>query len=831
MKSDLSEPLPFYLVALVLFCAAHSVSARELDKPADLSVSISSAVSTATNGRWVTFYVTAANLGPTPIYAIDECEITFNPASGQYGDDGVNGGDPTDAVVSGPGTIDKSWWDIKWLPGSIAPGQSRVMTVSIPLHIRENEGLTSAKVWGHYSNSNVCDKNGANDYDELQLGYVRASNLSVTINNYGNTGWGLVDGYYELQIIAGNAGPSVIEGAVVTNTLPADCSYEVTWPENSDYYSLDGNILTWNVGDPGEGTFRLWPGVTPDLIVQITPTNGGSKTVTSRIYHPYETDEADNIAESTMLVTGSSGGGEDPGGGGDGTIISVQLMGWDEVPEVDRYGTIHYTLRLKNNMLTTAATDVVITNWIDPRCLFDSASTPQGTVSESNGTVVFNIGTLAAEADLYMNLSVIPLESGVMTNDARLYINEPGNEYGDSAFIEQTTVRAGPYVLTVTPMNAVTPTLGFREFEAVVQTNGQTVAGVPIYAEIVRGPNTGFVTNTVTTAPEPGAPAKAVVALWDDKGYPGIDYLSVTGQVGKIPFRVNVKAEWKMMGPQTYACTNLGYISDNGSSIFELYVPDGFEIADIKTGLHFTHTYPGDLEFRLYSPSDYGQPEIGAYLIEELDAFAFDDLEVGRSDAYCVLDESAPNHITTAVSPFSGSYRSQFMEMTNFIGAVSMGTWRLVIEDMNVEDFDYGELLGWTLTLEPDDGDLDNDGINDDWELAHGLDPNDPNDADAISPSGVSYRSAYRTFSDPENPESVFAFTGFGWKPGASDDDIVLRWRSVSNQFYSIWWNTNLLKEEFLLLEQGIKATPPLNEYTVTNDLPDSAFFYIEQEY
>ncbi len=377
----------------------------------------------------------------------------------------------------------------------------------------------------------------------------------------------------------------------------------------------------------------------------------------------------------------------------------------------------------------------------------------------------------------------------------------------------------------------MTPTFGYREFEAVVQTNGQTVAGVPLYAEIVRGPHAGLFTNTVTGAPEPGAPAKAVVALYDEEGYPGIDHISVTGQVGRIPFSVNLNAEWRMMGPHTYACTNLGYITDNGLSVFEIFVPDGFEIADIKTGLHFIHTFPGDLEFRLYSPSDYGKIETEASLIEEINAFAFDSLEVGRSDAYCILDESAAVSITNAAPPFSGLYRSQFMQLNALIGVESIGTWRLVIEDMNEEDFDYGELLGWTLTLEPNDGDLDNDGVNDDWELAYGLDPDDPNDADSISLSGVSYRSAFRTYSDPSDPETTFAITGFTWRPGAKEDDIVLSWRSASNQFYSIWWNLDLNDEESFILDQGIEATPPVNEYVVTNDLPGSAFFYIEQEY
>lgn len=803
----------------LLFLGCIAAMARETSELADLRVSISSSSTVATNGQWITFIVTARNNGPTPIYAADSCEITFNPAAGQYGDNGSGEGDPTDAVVSGPGTIDKSWWGIKWYPGSIAPGQSRVMTVAIPLHIRNRDGLNSAKADGFYSNSNDCDPNNPNNSDELQLGYIPASDLSVTINNQGFTSWDLSAGAYELIFYASNSGPSVVENAVVTNTLPPDCTYEVTWPA-TNYYTLQGNTISWRIGEFDQGTSRLWPGYAENMYVRITPTNGGEKVVTSRIYYPYDSRATNNSAESSMLVTGSANPGET---NGNGVVVSVNLMGWDVVPEVERYGSIQYTLRLKNNTESNSVTGVVITNRLDPRCLFDSASSPQGTVTQSNGIVIFNLGTVAANDDLYLDVFAIPLESGLMTNVARLSMTESGNEYGDSAVMEETSVRQGPYVLTVTPMSSVTPTLGVRQFEAVVQTNAQSVANVPLHATIVRGPHMGLTSNMVTTAPAPGAPAKAVFALWDDKGYPGIDSISVTGQVGKIPFSLNVMAEWRMMGPQTYLCTNVGYITDNGESVFEIHVPDGFEIADIKTGLHFIHTYPGDLEFRLYSPSDYGQPEQEAYLIETLSAFALTNLEVGRSNAYCHLDESAAVSISNAVSPFSGPYQSQFMELTNFIGTASMGTWRLVIKDMNLVTFGYGELLGWTLTLSPDDGDLDDDGMNDDWELENGLDPDDPDDASGINISGVPNWMAFRTYW----PASTFTMRGFSWP---LTGDIILRWASATNQFYSIQWSRDLMNG-FELLASGIPATPPENEYVVTNTSLRNAFFKVEQEY
>ncbi len=808
------------LMLCLFFMGAFSAEARDTNLLADLGVSITSSTSTATNGQWVTFYVTGRNNGPTPIYAIDDCEIQFSPAPGQYGDDGAGGNDASDAVVSGPGSINKSNWTIVWRPGAIAPSQSVVMTVSIPLNIGNKDSLQTATANCNYSNSDVCDINSGNDTAGLLLNYVPASDLAMFINDEGmDSARTLGEGTYALQLIVSNFGPSVVQGAVVTNILPAGCAYDVTWPENTDYFDLNGQILTWNLGDPIEGSDTVWHGGMADLRVNITPTNAGTKRIVSTVYYDHDTDESNDEAVHNMSVTDDSTSAD----------VSVQLMSWDVVPTVERYGNIEYVLRLKNNG-TGDVSNVTITNLIDDRCLFDTASTPQGTVTENNGVVVYDLGTVSSGADLYMNLKVIPLESGAITNDARVYMDVAGNEYGDSAVIEETTVNPGPYVLTVTPMNSVTPTYGFRAFEAVVQTNGQTVAGVTVYAEITRGPHMGGTSNAVTTSTGPEAPAKAILVLEDDEGYPGMDYITVTGQVGKISFSVDCQADWQMMGPQTYTCTNPGFITEEGIAFFEIDVPDGFEIADIQTGLHFEHTYPSDLELRLYSPTNFGEPSFEAFLIEQLDVFAVDDLEVGRSNAYCVLDESAATSISNAVSPFSGTYSSQFLEMTNYVGAESMGTWYLAIEDMNLdpEDFDYGELLGWTLILEPADGDLDNDGMNDPWEMDNGLDPNDPSDADEDDDGdGISNRGEFRTRTLPQNPSDSFSVT----LPTVSEDGFMLYWSSTSNQFYTISWCTNLLGGLTNTLDSGITATPPENAYLVTNTVLRKAFFKIEQEY
>lgn len=825
----------FVLASCLFFLLSFTASARDYDLLADLDIEIRSDTDTAINGEWLNFTVKAWNKGPEPIFAVDNCEIQFSPANGQYGDDGAGGGDATDAVISGPGSIHLdpgNPWTILWFPGALAAGAAVEMDVSVPLHIRDDEPLHAAIATGGYSNSsnaetNDCDPDLSNNVDELLLDYVPARDLSLSISDPGIESWDLAsdEGWYELILTVSNAGPSVARGAVVTNELPPGCSYSIEWPP-SEYIDLQGNVLTWFIGDANEsGSTSLYPGVTADLVLWITPTNAGEKVTTCRLYDAEDTNPTNNFAEHSLPVTGSSSGGET---NENGIITSLQLMGWDVVPVVERFGTIQYALRVKNNMETNDIDGVVVTNILDARCLFESASTPQGAATNIGQTVVFDLGTVTAGSDFILDLFVTPLESGIMTNDARIYSLAANNEYGDSAVIEETTVNPGPDLCTVTPLYSITPTYGARAFQALVQTNGEPVSGVTVYSRITRGPHIGEVSNAVTAVPGPGIPAHAFFLLEDEAGYPGLDQISITGMVGRLPFSVPVQAEWQLMDSLTYSCTNLGYIIDNGISQFEINVPDGFEIADLRTGLHLEHTYPGDLEFRLYSPADFGEPVVEAYLIEELPAFGIDDLEIGRSNAFCVLDESAAASISTAVPPFSGSYQSQNLEMTNFVGVEAEGTWVLHIEDMNLVDVDGGELLGWTLILDPADGDLDNDGMNDQWEMDNGLDPNNPNDGILDGDhDGVINRNEFRTRTSPTNSTDGF---GFSSSTHPNGDEWIIRWSSQSNQFYSIRWTSDLI-DGFTLLESGIPATPPENEYVVTNLLPHDAFFEVSQEY
>jgi hypothetical protein len=92
--------------------------------------------------------------------------------------------------------------------------------------------------------------------------------------------------------------------------------------------------------------------------------------------------------------------------------------------------------------------------------------------------------------------------------------------------------------------------------------------------------------------------------------------------------------------------------------------------------------------------------------------------------------------------------------------------------------------------------DTDGDGMDDYKEYISGTDPCDTNQCFAVT-------QLYPTIND----------------------HIVLSWPSAANRLYGIQWTTNMM-QPFEVLATGIAATPPLNTYVVTNNLPVRGTFF-----
>jgi subtilisin-like proprotein convertase family protein len=104
-------------------------------------------------------------------------------------------------------------------------------------------------------------------------------------------------------------------------------------------------------------------------------------------------------------------------------------------------------------------------------------------------------------------------------------------------------------------------------------------------------------------------------------------------------------------------------------------------IADVDVSLSGTHTFNGDLDVFLVSPSG-----------TRVELFT----DLGGANFNPTLDDEAAASIATAPSPFDGTFRPEGL-LADFDGQAANGEWTLEITDDEPEDF--GNLDAWSLVI------------------------------------------------------------------------------------------------------------------------------------
>jgi hypothetical protein len=126
-------------------------------------------------------------------------------------------------------------------------------------------------------------------------------------------------------------------------------------------------------------------------------------------------------------------------------------------------------------------------------------------------------------------------------------------------------------------------------------------------------------------------------------------------------------------------------------------------------------------------------------------------------------------------------------------------------------------------TLPPDS---DGDGLSDAWELqffgAAGANPNDDPDGD-----GLSNLREYRAGTNPTDAQSRFELVEIASSPSG----VQVRWTSQPNRKYRVRRSATLLAAPaaYQVLQSGLEATPPFNEFFDSTVAAGAQFFYLIQ--
>jgi uncharacterized repeat protein (TIGR01451 family) len=233
-----------------------------------------------------------------------------------------------------------------------------------------------------------------------------------------------------------NGGPSAAANLVLTDTLPAGSSFVSMTPA---------------AGNPDTFTFVQSGGSITETAASVP--SGNSDTFTLVVFAPSNLANGANFSDTATV----SSNGADPTPGDNtatvtGTVVntsqSADLAVTNPGPGTGTEGNnITYNLSVTNNGPSDAA-GTVLTDTLGANLRFVSATTSQGTFTQSGGVVTFSFGTVTNGQTVTATVTAQPTEDGNLTDNASVSSNLPDPNTGNNTAGANTTVAEG--LITVT---------------------------------------------------------------------------------------------------------------------------------------------------------------------------------------------------------------------------------------------------------------------------------------------------------------------------------------------------------------------------------------------
>jgi len=260
------------------------------------------------------------------------------------------------------------------------------------------------------------DIDTANNTDSEETEVKPVADLSVTKSDSPDPV--LVGQTLTYSIALQNDGPSDATGVTLTDELPSGVAYDSAIPSQGSC-SESGGTVTCALGEIANGN-----GATVELNVR--PQQEGTISNTARVsaetIDPNGANDAD--AEDTTV---------DP-------TADLSITKTDSPDPATAGQQLTYNLTVRNNG-PSAATGVTATDTLPAGVSYRLAVPSQGSCLEvSLGSVSCTLGSIASGESATVQIDVIALEGGVLTNRAAVRGNEPDLDPSNDLATEDTTV-------------------------------------------------------------------------------------------------------------------------------------------------------------------------------------------------------------------------------------------------------------------------------------------------------------------------------------------------------------------------------------------------------
>jgi uncharacterized repeat protein (TIGR01451 family) len=223
-----------------------------------------------------------------------------------------------------------------------------------------------------------------------------------------------------------NNGPSAASGAVLTNALPSGASFvSMSQTSGSDSFTMSqsgGNVIqTANAAIASGSTdvFSLVVTASAGLSPGANFSDSASVSATTS-----DSNTSNNSATQSGTIVGPP------------ADLVVSASGPGSASEGDN---VTYTMTVTNNG-PNDATSAVLTDALGSNLRFVSATTSQGSFSQSGGAVTFSLGTISSGGSATVTVTAQAMEDGALTDSASVSATSADPDTSNNSTSASTSV-------------------------------------------------------------------------------------------------------------------------------------------------------------------------------------------------------------------------------------------------------------------------------------------------------------------------------------------------------------------------------------------------------